>query len=87
LEKKIRIRNITQVENYLDTARCEIHKPVLPKIKLLWGVCLVVTSGPGCTAAIRLIVRPVFLEVPTVAVRCLHVLRDARDPSSEEGEL
>jgi hypothetical protein len=24
-----------------------------------------------------------FLEVPTVATRCLHVLRDARDPSSE----
>jgi hypothetical protein len=24
-----------------------------------------------------------FLEVPTVAARCLHVLRDARDPSSE----
>jgi hypothetical protein len=31
----------------------------------------------------RLIVRPVFLEVSTVAVRCLHVLRDARDPSGE----
>jgi hypothetical protein len=26
---------------------------------------------------------PCFLEVPTVAARCLHVLRDARDPSRE----
>jgi hypothetical protein len=26
---------------------------------------------------------PWFIEVPTVAARCLHVLRDARDPSSE----
>jgi hypothetical protein len=26
---------------------------------------------------------PCFLEVPTVAARCLHVLRDMRDPSSE----
>jgi hypothetical protein len=41
------------------------------------------SQGPGGTAAIRLIVHPIFLEVPTVAVICLHVLRDARDPSSE----
>jgi hypothetical protein len=26
---------------------------------------------------------PCFLEVPTVAARCLHVLRDAREPSNE----
>jgi hypothetical protein len=26
---------------------------------------------------------PCFLEVPTVAARCLHVLRDVRDPNSE----
>jgi hypothetical protein len=30
---------------------------------------------------------PCFLEVPTVTVRCLHVLRDARDPSSERGNF
>jgi hypothetical protein len=29
---------------------------------------------------------PCFLEVPTVAVRCLHV-RDARDPSGERGNF
>jgi hypothetical protein len=26
---------------------------------------------------------PCFVEFPTVIARCLHVLRDARDPSSE----
>jgi hypothetical protein len=44
------------------------------------------SKGSGCTAAIRLVVHPgipCFLEDPTVAGRCLHVLRDARDPSSE----
>jgi H+/Cl- antiporter ClcA len=42
------------------------------------------SQGSGCTAAIRLIVHPVFfLEVRTVAARCPHVLRDAIDPSSE----
>jgi hypothetical protein len=40
------------------------------------------SQGSGSTAAIRLIVQPV-LEVPAVAARCLHILRDARDPSSE----
>jgi hypothetical protein len=30
---------------------------------------------------------PCFLEVPNVAVRCLNVLRDERDPSGERGEL
>jgi hypothetical protein len=28
-----------------------------------------------------------FLEVPLVAARCLHVLRDARGPSSEKWNL
>jgi hypothetical protein len=37
----------------------------------------------GCTAAIRPFVHHVFLEVPTVAARCLHFLRDVRNPSSE----
>jgi hypothetical protein len=41
------------------------------------------SQGSGCTAAIRLIVHPCFLEVHTVAARCFHVLPDARDPSSE----
>jgi hypothetical protein len=45
------------------------------------------SQGSGCTAAIRLIVHPVFLEVPTVAARFLHILRDARDPSSERWKL
>jgi hypothetical protein len=30
---------------------------------------------------------PPVLDVPTVAARCLHVLRDARDPSSERWNL
>jgi hypothetical protein len=30
---------------------------------------------------------PLFLDVPTVAARCLHVLRDARDPRSERWNL
>jgi hypothetical protein len=34
------------------------------------------------TATIRLIVHPVFLKFPLTA-RCLHVLRDARDPVGE----
>jgi hypothetical protein len=41
------------------------------------------SQGSACTATIRLIVQPCFLEVPTRAARCLHVLRNARDPSSE----
>jgi hypothetical protein len=40
------------------------------------------SQGSACNASIRLIEHPVFY-VPTVAARCLHVLRDARDPSSE----
>jgi hypothetical protein len=45
---------------------------------------------PGCNAVIRLFVHPAppphpFLDVPTVTTRCLHVLSDARDPSSEVG--
>jgi hypothetical protein len=45
------------------------------------------SQGSSYTAAIRLIVNPVFLEFPTVATRYLHVLRDERDPSSERWNL
>jgi hypothetical protein len=38
------------------------------------------SRGSGCTA-------PCFLEVPTVAARCLHVLRDARDQAARGGTL
>ena len=44
---------------------------------------------PRCTAAISLLCKPwkppppVCLDVPTFTTRCLHVLHDARDPSSE----
>jgi hypothetical protein len=58
---------------------------VSQKMKLLMLLLLLLlvirawSQGSGCTAAIRLS----FLEVPTVAARSLHVLSDARDPSSE----
>jgi hypothetical protein len=45
------------------------------------------SQGSGCTAFIRLIVHPLLIEVPTVAAGCLHVLRDARNPSRERGIL
>jgi hypothetical protein len=49
------------------------------------------SSGPGAKAPVALqplgvlytLYTPRFLDVPTVAARCLHVLSDARDPSSE----
>jgi hypothetical protein len=59
----------------------------IPGPKMLLLLLLLVirarSQGSSCNAAIRLIVNLFFLEVPTVASRCLHVLRDARDQSSE----
>jgi hypothetical protein len=50
-----------------------------------WSIC------PGCTAAIRLNVQsvnpPYVLDVPTFTARCLHVLHDVRDPSSNRWNL
>jgi hypothetical protein len=50
--------------------------------------CCCCRSGPGANAPVAL--QPLGLlcyHVRTVATKCLHVLRDARDPSSEGGTL
>jgi hypothetical protein len=54
-------------------------------------ICCCCRSGPGSKAPVALQplgllyypVPPLILDVSTVAARCLHVLRYARDPSSE----
>ena len=43
----------------------------------------VAANAPGYTAACRLIVKPLVLDVPTCTAMCLSRHNDARDPSSE----
>jgi hypothetical protein len=57
-----------------------MHGVVLLRMSLEGRLMEVVVVGDQCHWAYC---TPCFLEVPTVAARCLDVLRDARDPSSE----
>ena len=60
--------------------------------KIIWVVVVVIVvvlcrvpaaNAPRYTAACRLIVKPLVLDVPTCTARCLSRHNDARDPSSE----
>jgi hypothetical protein len=63
-------------------------RDMLLKLPTLSIVVVVIGGEQGPDPRLRLhCCTPCFLEVPTVTARCLHVLRDARDPRSDRWNL